>query len=102
MIRRLSVATAFVAALGAGALFSPTASARDVAWSVSIGAPGVAVSAGYPYWGYRPYYRPYRVRPRVVYRAPVVYDPYPYVYPAPVVVRPAPYYYGPRRAYWRY
>lgn len=106
MSRRLAIASTFAAALAAGALFTPAASARDVAWSVSIGAPGFAISAGQPYWGHRPYYRPYRPYYRayapVVYPAPVVYEPYyPYAYPAPVVVR-APVYYGPRRVYHRY
>jgi hypothetical protein len=106
MSRRLAIASTFAAALAAGALITiPTASARDVAWNVSIGAPGFAISAGRPYWGgYRPYYRPYyRAYAPVVYPAPVVYaDPYyPYAYPARVVVR-APVYYGARRAYYRY
>jgi hypothetical protein len=102
MSRRLAIASTFAAALAAGALFiTPTASARSVAWSVSIGAPGFAISAGRPYWGYRHYYRPYYSA--YAYPAPVVYgDPYyPYAYPASVVVR-APFYYGPRRVYHRW
>ena len=103
MSRRLVVASTVAAALAAGALFAPTASANRVAWNVSIGVPGFAVSAGAPYWGYRGYYRPYyRAYAPVVYPAPVYSAPYyPYAYPAPVVVRAAPYY-GHRRAYYRY
>jgi len=102
MSRRLAIATTFAAAIAAGGLLTPAASARNVAWSVSIGAPGFALSAGQPYWGYAPYYRPYRAYAPVVYPAPVVYDAYyPVAYPAPVVVR-APRYYGPRRVYYRY
>jgi hypothetical protein len=89
------------AAVGAAAMFSTAASAGgNVAWSVSVGGPGFAVSAGQPYYGapYRPYYKPYYYRP-----APVVYRPYyrPYyyaprpVYYAPPVVYTQPYYPAP-------
>jgi hypothetical protein len=106
MYRRLAVASTLAAVLAAGALFSPTASANRVAWNVSIGVPGFAISTGQPYWGYGGYYPPYyRAYAPPVYAAPapVVYSApyYPYAYPAPVVVRAAPYY-GPRRAYYRY
>lgn len=81
---------AAAATVGATALFPAAASAGgNVAWSVSVAAPGIAVSAGQPFYGapYRPYYRPYHYRP-----APVVYRPYyrPYrvVVPAPVVYAP--------------
>jgi hypothetical protein len=92
--------------VGAAAAFAPAASAGNVGWSVSVGVPGVAISAGEPvYYGapYRPYYRPYYapvvVAPPVVYSsyyAPVpVYAPYRYWAPRPVVYAPrvyAPYY----------
>jgi hypothetical protein len=112
---KMLVAALGTAAVGAAAMFSTAASAGgNVAWSVSVGAPGFAVSAGQPgYYGYgapyrshyrphyyrpapvayRPYYAPYRAYvPRPVYVAPpVVYtQPYSYsYYPAPVV--PVPY-----------
>jgi hypothetical protein len=98
------------AAIGAAALLSTPASAGgNVGWSVSVGGPGFAVTAGQPgsrYYGapYRPYYKPHYYRPAPVYRPyyrpyyaprpvyyapPVVYtQPYSY-YPAPVV--PVPY-----------
>ena len=39
------------AAVGAAAMFSPAASAgSNVAWSVSVGGPGFAVTAGEPGW----------------------------------------------------
>jgi hypothetical protein len=98
MYRRILLASALVGTLALGLAVAPAASARD-SWSVSIGVPGVAVTAGNPYWGpayyphYRPYYRPYYrayVPPPVYYPAPVYYAPY-----RPVV----PYYYG---SYYRY
>ena len=85
---KMLVAALGTAAVGAAAMYSTAASAGgNVAWSVSIGGPGYAVTAGQPaYYGapYRPYYRPY-YRP-----APVVYRPYyrPYYAPRPVVVAP--------------
>lgn len=89
MIRTKILAAAMGTALaGAAALLPATASAGgNVAWSVSVGGPGFAVSAGQPGWGYGAPYRPY-------YR-PGYYAPYrPYYYrPAPVVYRP---YYAPR------
>jgi hypothetical protein len=104
MIRRTLLATTLAAIAAAAAAFAPVASART-AWSVSIGAPGFAVSAGEPYAyapAYRPYWRhhhyyryyappvvyapaPVYMPPRVVYHAPYVpapvYRPYPYYYP---------------------
>jgi hypothetical protein len=99
------------AAVAAGLAFAAPAHA-GATWSVSIGGPGYAVAAGpayYPY-AYHPYHHhrhwhhayapapliypaPVVVRPRVVYRAPMMYAPVAYatprvVYPAPVVVRP--------------
>ena len=57
---RMLVAALGTAAVGAAAMFSTAASAGgNVAWSVSVGGPGFAVSAGQPrYYGapYRPYY----------------------------------------------
>jgi len=60
MLRKILLATALVGTLGAGLAVAPAASAGNVGWSVSIGGPGYAVSAGAPYRGpyYRPYYRP--------------------------------------------
>lgn len=94
--RRIALTTALAATLATGVAFTPAASANNVAWSVSIGAPGFAVSAGQPYWGgyrgygygygygyHRPWYRPV---------APVIY-PYGYVAPRPVYVAPRPVYY---------
>jgi len=104
MSRRILLATAVAGTLAAGMAVAPAASAGNVAWGVTIGAPGVAISAGTPYYGYRPYYRPY-YRPAYrpvyvappVYAAPVAYSyPYAYTYPAPVVVAPRPYYGGYR------
>jgi hypothetical protein len=106
------VVTAAIGTLlaGAAASFAPAASANgNVGWSVSVGVPGVAISAGQPaYYGapYRPYYRPH-YRP-VVVAPPVVYRPYAYYAPTPVPYR----YYAPRAvvygppaaagAYYRY
>src|SRR6185436_13237508 len=88
---KMLVAALGTAAVGAAAMFSTAASAGgNVAWSVSVGAPGFAVSAGQPgYYGapYRPYYRPHYYRP-----APVAYRPYYAPYrayaPRPVYVAP--------------
>jgi hypothetical protein len=103
VIKRSKMLVAVGAALvGATALFSTAASAGgNVAWSVSIGGPGFAVSAGQPYYGapYRPYYKPYYTpnyyRPVPVYRPYYrpYYAPRPVVYAPPrVVVAPTPYY----------
>ena len=108
MSRRILLASALAGTLAVGLAAAPAASAGNVGWSVSIGAPGVVVNAGAPaygYWGpgYRPYYRPYYPRyrpvyvpPPVVYPAPVYYAPY-----RPVVVAPRPYY-GPGPYYRPY
>jgi hypothetical protein len=111
MNRRILLATALAGTLALGAAVAPAASASNVAWSVSIGGPGVAVSAGAPgYWGpgyrpyyngYRPYYRPAYVAPPVyAYPAPVYYTPY--AYARPVVVAPRPVYRSPYYAPYRY
>jgi hypothetical protein len=118
MSRRIAIATAVAAALAATTFFVPAASAGNVAWSVSIGGPGIAITAGQPgYWGgagyrggygygYRPYYGGY-YRPwyRPVVRPPIVYAP-PLAYAARVVASaavPAPYgvpaYVAPGRVY---
>ncbi len=86
MTRRIAaLAAAALVAVG-GATLATSASARD-SWSVSIGAPGVAL--GYNTYGYAPYYAP----APVYYGPPVVYRPYyrPYYYG----------YYGPR-VYYRH
>jgi len=88
MTRRIAAfAAAALVAVG-GATLATSASARD-SWSVSIGAPGVAL--GYNTYGYAPYY--YAPAP-VYYGPPVVYRPYyrPYYHH---------YYYGPN-VYYRH
>jgi len=97
MIRRILVASSLAGTVALGLAVAPTASANNVAWSVSIGGPGYVVSAGQPaYWGPRPYYG---YRP--AYVAPPVYYPAPVVYPASVVYSyPRPYYYAPRPVYY--
>jgi hypothetical protein len=118
MSRRIAIVTAVASALAAATFFAPAASAGNVAWSVSIGGPGIAIAAAQPgYWGgagyrgaygygYRPYYGGY-YRPwyRPVVRPPIVYAP-PLAYAAPVVVSaavPVPYgvpaYVTPGRVY---
>ena len=99
---KMLVAALGTAAVGAAAMFSTAASAGgNVAWNVTVGGPGFAVSAGQPYYGapYRPYYRPYY---NSYYRPAPVYRPYyrPYyaprpVYYAPPVVYTQPYYPAP-------
>lgn len=103
MLRRILFTAGLVGTLAAGLAVAPAASASNVGWSVSIGAPGFAISAGEPYYGrgyYRPYsyYRPYpyyRPHWRPAYVAPRVVYPAPVYYPAPAYVAPGPYYYGP-------
>ena len=119
MIRTRLIAAAGTALIGAAALVSSTASAGgNVAWSVSVGGPGFAVTAGEPgYAGvahrrfHRTHFRPHH-RP-VIFAAPVAYRPWyvpvvvpvpyrahaprPVVYgPPPVFVAPTPYAVGPR------
>jgi len=101
--RRAVLATAAATLLAGGIAIAPAASANNVAWNVSIGGPGFAVSAGQPAYGYgfrgygygfahyRPWYRP--VAQIVV--APPVIVPYRYVAPRPLFTRPpAVAYYG--------
>ena len=102
MIRRTLLATVLAASAAALAAFAPAASAHT-AWSVTIGAPGFAISAGEPYYygaPYRPYWRHhyYRYAPPVVYTPPVY--PAPYYAPPRVVYRPA--YVAPRPYYYPY
>ena len=86
MSKRILLGTALAGTLAAGLAVAPMASANSTSWSVSIGGPGYAVSAGSPvYYGpyYRPYYRPhwrpvYVPPPAVVYAPPVYYRPYAY------------------------
>ena len=107
MVRRLALAGFAAAALVAGAAFAPPASAGNVAWSVTLGAPGIAVSAGAPAYGWgAPYYGavapvPYAGAPAVYpYAVPYVgavvrpYHPHyrPYVYARP--------WYGAHYAHW--
>ncbi|HEY3177870.1 MAG TPA: hypothetical protein VGL25_03215 [Casimicrobiaceae bacterium] len=96
MFRRILLASALAGTLAVGLAAAPAASAHD-SWSVSIGVPGVAISAGSPvYYSpyYRPYYRPYH---RSYYAPPPVV----YYYPAPVY-RPYAYAYGPGYYGYRY
>ena len=59
MVRRLALAGFAAAAFVASAAFAPPASAGNVAWSVTLGAPGIAVGVGTPGYGWGgPYYRP--------------------------------------------
>jgi hypothetical protein len=102
MNRRIAMSTALCATvLAAGAFVVPTARAGNVAWGVSIGAPGFSVAVGQPgYYGgrgyyrapfvpvarpyWRPYYRPYAYRPIVVVPQPAyVAPPVTYSYYAP-------------------
>ena len=95
MIRRTATVLTSAAAVCAALAFAPAATAGNVAWNVSVGGPGFAVSAGQPgYWGVNawrpgvaaPYYRPWH---RPVVAAPLAY-PVPVAYPAPVLYpRPA-------------
>ena len=79
----------------AGLVAAGGAQARsDVAFSLGIGVPGVAVGVSNA-----PYYQPAPVyyQPQPVYSqpAPVYYQPAPVYYePAPVYYRPAPVYFG--------
>jgi hypothetical protein len=107
MNRRLLCASVLGPALFAAAAFAPAASAGNVAWNVSVGGPGFAVTAGQPgYYGGHGYYgAPYRPYHRVWYRplavpSPIVVAPapaaYPYYEPAPVVYAPRPVAVAPR------
>lgn len=109
MKRTHILAAAFAATLVAAAALAPgTSSASNVAWSVSIGGPGFAVSAGQPAYvdapivgaPFRPHWRPafrrVAVAPPLVVR-PWLAAPAPVFVPRPVFVAPAPVLVGPRR-----
>ena len=89
MFRTIAVATATVVASIA---FSVPAAAGNVAWNVTVGGPGFAVSAGQPGFGVGFATAPAIVGP--VGWGPVVRHPRhhwaPRFVPAPVVFRPAP------------
>jgi hypothetical protein len=95
MSRRLALIAALTAA---GAFAASPASAGNVAWSVSVGVPGLAVSAGAPVFGpvapvFGPAFPPFAP---VVYGAPGIGA---FAVPAPVVVAPrvfAPRVFAPR------
>lgn len=98
MVKRFVLGAIAAAVLAAGAAFATPAIAGNVAWGVTVGGPGFAVSAGQPAYGAwgAPYYRPvapvpYAVAPPVVYpyAAPIVAVARPYFYP-----RFRPYVYG--------
>ena len=98
MFRRILLASALAGTLAVGLAVAPAASARD-SWSVSIGVPGVAISAGSPVY-YGPYYRPYHYHYHYRPHWRPVYVPPPVVYaPAPVY---RPYVYGPVYYGYRY
>lgn len=99
MFKRLTLAGFAASVLFAGATFATPATAESVAWGVTVGGPGFAVSAGQPgYGGWGgPYYS--AVAP-VPYAAVTVGAPVVYPYPAPWVAAAArPYYYYPRFPY---
>jgi hypothetical protein len=101
MVRRFALAGFAAAALVACAAFAPAATAGNVAWSVTLGAPGVAVSAGAPgygAWG-GPYYgpaAPIRYAASIAIVPPVAYPHGPYVAVARPYLYPRyrPYVYG--------
>jgi hypothetical protein len=97
---RLTAIVSTAAIAGAAAFAALPAQAGGVAWGVSIGVPGFAISAGEPWrgHGYRPHVRPWVSAhvPAPVYVAPpVVYRPYyrPFLRPVPA------YRYAPPVAY---
>jgi hypothetical protein len=100
MSRRLAITTALAATVAAGALLATPVSAGNVAWGVSVAAPGLSVAVGAPVFGAPLYGAPVYVAPRPVYR----YGPYrpyyrpfaPVVYPAPVVAYAPPVVVAPR------
>jgi len=101
MARRFALAGLAATALVACATIAAPAAAGNVAWGVTLGVPGFAVSAGQPAYGAwgGPYYRPvapipYAVAPPVVYPFGVpfvaaVVRPYRYPHYRPNVYRPA-------------
>ncbi len=107
LVRR-SVLTVAIAGLAAAAL---PAAASNVAWSVSVGGPGFAVSAGQPAYGpvYSPGFRPgfhpiaRPFAPRVLVR-PIGFRPVVVARPAwvspPVFVAPQPVFFAPRPVFF--
>ncbi len=108
---RRSILTLAIAGLSATAL---PAAAGNVAWSVSVGGPGFAVSAGQPAFGpavgpgFRPWatpiarpfvprvaVRPIGFRPVVVAR-PAWVSPPVFLAPQPVFFAPRPVFFAPR------
>ncbi len=85
MSRRLPVLAGVAALACAAAFASLPARADRVAWSVTIGGPGFAVSAGQPWGGF---VAAPAVRPVVAPWAPVAGPWTPVVAPAPVVLAP--------------
>lgn len=76
-----------VAALGAAG----SAEARDVVWSVGVGAPGAQVIVGNA---------PVYMAPPIVVHAPTYYAPPPVYYqPRPIYYQPRPIYYQPQPVY---
>ena len=76
MYRRILLASALAGTLAVGLVVAPAASANN-SWSVSIGAPGFAVSAGSPvYYGYGPqYYNGMDPKDDVSFYAPLTQHP---------------------------
>lgn len=77
-----------IAALGAAG----SAQARDVVWSVGVGAPGAQVIVGNA---------PVYMAPPIMVQAPTYYAPPPPVYyqPRPIYYQPQPIYYQPQPVY---
>jgi hypothetical protein len=81
-------------AVAAGTLFAAaSANAGNVAWSVGVNVPGVAIGVATP--------QPYYVAPApVYYPAPAYVAPPAYYGPAPVYYAPPPVYYRPAPGYY--
>jgi len=96
MVKRFAIAGFAAAAFVAAAVVSTPVTAGNVAWGVTVGVPGLAVSAGQPAyggWG-GGYYGPAPYAP-VAVALPAVYP-----YAAPYVgVVARPYYYAGYRPY---
>lgn len=100
---RRNVFTLAVAVAGLAATAAPLATANSVAWNVSVGGPGFAVSAGQPAFGpsfgpgFHPGFRP--VAPRVWVR-PIGFRPVVVARPTwvarPVFLPPPPVFFAPR------
>ena len=96
MNRRIALSTTLCATiLAAGAFVVPTAHAGNVAWGVSIGAPGFSVAVGQPgFYGGRGYYRAPFVPVARPYWRPS-HRPYARYAHRPIVVVPQPAYVAP-------